>query len=210
MTTNAQQTYLNYLNKNKKRPISLAHFLKNEGLDSTEFYKQYSSTIELEQAIFAQLLAQTIEQLHADGDVYFKYSVREKLLALLFTLINNFNANKNFVQTVYKKTLFAKLAEKESVLNEFKKDYLTYTNLLIEEGKQTQEIAKRLVLSSYYKHVLWTDFLFILNFWLRDKSQDNEKTDLAIEKSINFTADLLGKTPVDSGFELLKFMVFKR
>jgi hypothetical protein len=47
---------------------------------------------------------------------------------------------------------------------------------------------------------------FVLMFWVKDESAEFEKTDEAIEKSVNLAFDLMGKGVVDNVFEFGKFL----
>ena len=52
----------------------------------------------------------------------------------------------------------------------------------------------------------WVQFLFVLKFWLNDHSKGFEKTDILIEKSVNTAFDLIDTKPVESLFDLGKFL----
>ena len=47
--------------------------------------------------------------------------------------------------------------------------------------------------------------LYILDFWVKDLSRGFESTDTAIEKSVNTSFDLMGKSVVDSVLDFAKF-----
>jgi hypothetical protein len=53
---------------------------------------------------------------------------------------------------------------------------------------------------------LWFHLHFILRFWCNDDSRDFEKTDEAIEKSVNLAFDLIGKGVLDNAFDFGKFL----
>jgi hypothetical protein len=52
----------------------------------------------------------------------------------------------------------------------------------------------------------WIQFLFLLKFWMDDTSKGFEKTDVLIEKSVNTVVDLLDTKPLESLFDLGKFL----
>ena len=52
----------------------------------------------------------------------------------------------------------------------------------------------------------WLQFLFLLNFWANDDSAQFEKTDIAIEKSVNTIFDLFDNTPLNSILDFGKFL----
>jgi ubiquinone biosynthesis protein COQ9 len=45
-----------------------------------------------------------------------------------------------------------------------------------------------------------------LKFWIDDTSNAFEKTDAAIEKSVNLAMDLMGKSPLDAALDFGKFL----
>ena len=53
---------------------------------------------------------------------------------------------------------------------------------------------------------VWVQFLFLMKFWLNDDSAGFEKTDMAIEKSVNTVFDVLDNTPLESIIDFGKFL----
>ena len=53
---------------------------------------------------------------------------------------------------------------------------------------------------------VWVQLVLLLKFWMNDNSPGFEKADLAIEKSVNTVFDLFDATPLDSLFDLGKFL----
>jgi hypothetical protein len=49
--------------------------------------------------------------------------------------------------------------------------------------------------------------LVLLKFWIEDQSPKFEKTDIAIEKSVQAVFDLLQSNPLEKWIDLGKFMV---
>ncbi len=81
---------------------------------------------------------------------------------------------------------------------------------MVEEGISGQEISSRSRLSDTYDRLFWYQFLFLLNFWKKDRSKAFEKTDAAIEKSVNLSFDLIEKNAIDSALDFGKFMFQNR
>jgi len=77
---------------------------------------------------------------------------------------------------------------------------------LIEEGNdnKTLSLAKHPV--GLFSEASWAQLLFFLKFWLDDTSPNFEKTDAAIEKSINVAFDVFDNTQLDAIFDLGKFL----
>ena len=53
---------------------------------------------------------------------------------------------------------------------------------------------------------MWMQLLLIMKFWMDDRSKGFEKTDIFIEKSVKAQFDLINITPVQSVFDLAKFL----
>ena len=78
---------------------------------------------------------------------------------------------------------------------------------LVQEGLSTEEIAKRQLISDKYKYLLWAQPVSIFKFWVKDESDNFEETDALIEKTVNFSFDLMRSNSLDSFFDLAKFHV---
>ncbi|MFN6082873.1 MAG: TetR/AcrR family transcriptional regulator, partial [Bacteroidota bacterium] len=61
-----------------------------------------------------------------------------------------------------------------------------------------------------YGEALWVNMLFVTGFWLKDQSAGFEKTDEAIERSVNLAFDLMGRSPLDSMIDFGKFLFQNR
>jgi len=57
-----------------------------------------------------------------------------------------------------------------------------------------------------FSEAAWAQFLFILKFNLEDDSPGFEKTDVAIEKSINTVFDVFDHTPLENVIDFGKFL----
>jgi len=97
-------------------------------------------------------------------------------------------------------------------LADFKIAFYDYINELVLEARETKEIEQRPIpqLTQRYPDLFWAKTLFILDFWVNDSSKAFEKTDTMIEKSVNTAFDLLGRSPLDSLFDLGKFLFQNR
>jgi len=81
---------------------------------------------------------------------------------------------------------------------------------LLLEAKETDEVTTRPIISDRYDDAIWLQFLFILGFWMKDDTKSFEKTDVAIEKSVNLAFDLMGHGPLDAMVDFGKFLFQNR
>jgi hypothetical protein len=119
--------------------------------------------------------------------------------------VEELKKNRSYLLSLYgnKVTTFKNLP---TDTREFKEKFSDFASELILEGKETQEIASRPLITEKYDEALWLQVGFVFRYWLDDNSPRFEKTDAAIEKSVNFAFDLMGKSALDSFLDLAKFL----
>ena len=87
---------------------------------------------------------------------------------------------------------------------------MDFTSIIIKEAEESKEVKERGRLNQIYNEALWLHFMFVLRFWLHDKSKMFDKTDEAIEKSTHLFFDLVGNSPLDAMLEFGKFLYQNR
>ena len=202
-----KEAYINFVLEHERKPANVFKFCKTLGIGEDVFYQSFSSFKALEKAIWKGYASETIDRLKADGN-YTKFTSREKILAFYFTLVEVLRANRSFV--VLKISNWKPVTVAPSFLKKFKTEFEQWAEEVIEEGKATAEIARRPYLDKRYVSLLWLHLSFILKFWSHDDSTAFEKTDEAIEKSVNLAFDVIGKGLIDNAFEFGKFLYQQR
>jgi hypothetical protein len=140
----------------------------------------------------------TLEVCQADEN-YSGYSAREKMLAFVFTLLEQLNNREDAVPVLKR---YIPLVD--NTLDPLKKLVCGYCDSLIFEGTNSGEIQARPFIANYYRNALWAAVASILNFWVNDASEQKENTDVFVEKTIYFTFDLLAPNAIDSGIDLIR------
>ncbi len=186
---------------------SVYQFAKYLNIEEAAFYDHFSSLRAIKRQIWKQYFDETLARLKSD-EVYLNYTVREKLLAFFYTFFELLKGDRSFVVKTTGLTLRSTLSNE--YLDDFKTQYFNYINEIIDEGKESGEVADRFLISKQYAQGLWLQFLFVLNFWVKDESKGFEKTDAAIEKAINLSADLMGRSALDSFTDFAKFVYQSR
>jgi AcrR family transcriptional regulator len=185
-------------------------FAKELNISEQEFYQFYPSLDAIESDIFKTWFENVKEKLQ-NTEVFNEYSTREKILSLYFTWIETLLSHRSFVLEVWKcrKGDLMHLGT-PNFLRLLKESFEVMVTALINEGISKNELEDRKFLTDKYKDGLWVNFLFITNFWVKDNSVAFEKTDAAIEKSVNLAFDLMGKSPLDSMIDFGKFLFHNR
>jgi hypothetical protein len=184
-------------------PASIYKFCNQLGIRESDFYAEFASFETIDKTVWRTYLDTTIARLGDDAN-FGAFTVREKVLAFYFTLSEELKADRSYVlgtlQAWQPKMLVPVF------LKDFRHGFQDWFSMVLLEGKQTGEVANRPFLDQQYGSLFWMHFLFILQFWRNDDSAGFEKTDIAIEKSVNLAFDLIGKGVLDGALDFGKFL----
>ena len=185
-------------------PLSFKLVAEKASLSAEEFSQHYKGLGALAEDIWVEYLRDTLAAVEASPE-FAAYSVREKLLAIYFTLFEVLGSERPFV---------ALYASKLGVWNyspdfmvRFKEIWLKLVADLVAEGTASGEIAERMIMSGEYSGWHWPQLMYLLNQWVSDETEGYQRTDKAVEKSVNLGFDIMGRNVLDSAFDFLKFVV---
>lgn len=204
-----QHSYIIYVLEHGRQPVSVFAFTKQLGMAETEFYAHFNSFENLEQQIWKDIFDKARLRTESQ-EVFEQYSVREKLLSLYYIWVEELKLQRSFALYAVNKQPLKQFMATSADLFLFKKAFKEFAEELLREGRATSEVMNRPFLAERYPDALWRQTLFILNFWIKDPSQQFEQTDVAIEKAVNTAFDLIGKTPLDTLFDFAKFIFQNR
>jgi hypothetical protein len=195
--------YMDYVLENNEEPKNVYLFCKLNKIEETDFYIFFSSLDALRQEIWVKFFKNALVTIEKE-EAFENYSDKNKLLTLYFTLFELLTLNRSFVQFTLKenKEGLKNLKGLKLFRNHFKDFIVTIidTNTSLVSDK----ISK--VTKPIFAEGAWIQFLFLLKFWMDDTSKGFEKTDVLIEKSVNTVVDLLDTKPLESLFDLGKFL----
>ena len=196
--------FVNHVLEHGAQPASVFKFAKELKMKEEEFYTYYTSFEAIKSAIWVSIYDTTLETIESQ-EVFKEYSAREKFLSFLFTWIEELKKNRSYLLSLYsdKGQSFKSLPLDTK---EFKEKFKDFASDIILEGKETQEIATRPFITEKYDEALWIQVAFVFRYWLDDRSPRFEKTDAAIEKSVNLAFDLMGKSALDTFLDFAKFL----
>ncbi|WP_266365970.1 TetR family transcriptional regulator C-terminal domain-containing protein [Tellurirhabdus rosea] len=213
-----RKAYTEFVLEKGTPPPTVYQFAKKLKLTEAEFYEEYTSFEAIEADVWLAFFTQARQTVEEDA-VYQTYSVREKLLAFYFTWFEVLKSQRSFAVYSYGRlretarpqnpVLRARAANRPAaspILKPFREAFYDFARDLLAEGRESKEVEPRPFLGDRYVDGLWTQTLFLLDFWINDVSKGFERTDTAIEKSVNTAFDLIGRTPLDSLFDLAKFI----
>jgi hypothetical protein len=198
-----RSAYKKFLLINGQRPASVYKFCLDVGIGEDEFYSHFGSFEGLERSIWQHFIDSTVNKLHADA-AFTSFNSREKVLAFYYALMEVLRADRSFI--LLQLNGHRKFEIVPEFLKGFKSSYEQFIESVLSFGKTQGEVATRPILDKRYPQLFWLHMSFLLNFWKDDNSAGFERTDVAIEKSVNLAFDLIGKGAIDSAIDFAKFL----
>ncbi len=192
-----------------QEPASVYKFARNINIREEEFYTFYTSFTGVRGGIWNQIFEQTMHMMESQ-QVYHTYAAKERLLSFYFNLVEVLKPYRSYLLVLYQQQPQTMRKAMPPELKGFRDDFKVFARSIVLQGKEAGEIADRKYVSDKYEDALWLETLFILQFWLEDTSASFEKTDAAIEKSVNLAFDLIGRSAVDSFVDFAKFLYQSR
>jgi AcrR family transcriptional regulator len=185
-----------------RAPNSVFELTKKLKLEEAVFYKYFGSLDSLRTGIVTEFMSRTTEALDEDP-AYDTFTAREKLLALFFTLFEQFQAQRSYLLAKYGD--IKQTPENSKDWKNFMKLMVDRVSMILSEAKLQEEIQDRPFISNHYGKGFPIVFAYLFRVWIKDDSPEFATTDAAIEKSINLSFDMLGASPFDSLLDFGKF-----
>ena len=194
---------MDYVLEHEKTPKSVYKFAKDNNMAEQDFYNHYGSLDSLRKDIWNTFFTMTMDVSHKNED-YAHFSNREKMLTFFYTFFEILTLNRSYVLYTLKENphMMSKMEQLKDLrkhVKNFSKDLIMQrnedkTNILLERSE------------TIYSEGAWIQMLFLLKFWMDDDSAGFEKTDMAIEKSVNTIFDVFDNTPLDAVLDFGKFL----
>lgn len=196
--------YMDYVLEHEERPKSVYKFVKMNKLTEDEFYGFFGSFEGLRQEIWHQFYQKSIDLMHKAPETE-SFSSREKMLTFFFTFFEMLTANRSYV-------LFALQEHQDKLKNleqlkGLRKDIKNFTKELLKEDNDEQQLKLLQKNETIFSEGAWIQTMFLIKFWMDDNSADFEKTDVAIEKSVNTIFDVFDNTPFERVIDFGKFLL---
>ncbi|WP_299210848.1 TetR family transcriptional regulator C-terminal domain-containing protein [uncultured Aquimarina sp.] len=195
--------YMNFVLEHDSYPKSVFKFCKESKIKEEEFYEFFGSLDSVNKRIWNTFFSTTIDAMNSNEE-YEKLSSKDKMLTFFYTFFELLTLNRSYVLFALK---YHEMPLKNlGQLKGLRKHIKDFAKELIEVDNDDKmfRIAKNPI--SVYSEGAWLQFLFLLKFWMDDESSGFEKTDIAIEKSVNTVFDLFDNTPLSSVLDFGKFL----
>lgn len=195
-------SFMDYTLLTENYPKSVYNFCKKNDIQEKTFYKDFGSLDAIKKMIWQSFYENAMSLLEKDKN-FDVSSPKEKLLSFYFTFFEVLLLNRSYVLFVLSEE--EKILSKMSNLKTLRILFKGFATELIEEGNINK--------SSYLQHspkifseAAWLQLCFLLKFWVEDTSESFEKTDQAIEKSVQTAFDVFENTPLSTLIDFGKFL----
>jgi hypothetical protein len=170
--------YLQYIEKNGKRPNSIKQFCQIANLSETEFESYFYSFEWLEDSIWQDLGKWTV-QLSEKYEGFNNMNLRKKLSIFLHTLLQLMNSQPNFVKISLREStvLQTDLRTYPNCLTDFKTELYSFLQKHDNSISQNQQSIADFV---------WLHFLLVVEKWQTDDSENKEDTQATIEGGLSY------------------------
>ncbi len=195
--------YMEYVLEHEKEPKSVYKFCKENKIKEEEFYNFFGSLDSLQKSIWNTFYTKTIDLIEKNKE-YDSFSNRDKMLTFFFTFFELLTLNRSYVLFTLDKS--KGVLENMAQLKELRTHIKSFATVLLENDTEEKTFKLTKHLSKVSSEGAWFQFLFLLKFWMDDSSAKFEKTDVAIEKSVNTIFDLLEYTPLENVIDFGKFL----
>ncbi|AKA35884.1 TetR family transcriptional regulator C-terminal domain-containing protein [Flagellimonas lutaonensis] len=197
------ERYMQYVLEHETVPRSIFKFCKEIKIKEEQFYEHFGSFDGLQKEIWKTFFDQTMGFLGKNKE-YGAYANREKMLSFFFTFFELLTLNRSYVLFALKEH-HSKM-ESMAQLKGLRSNIKDFATELIQKGNEGKTLKITKQNPVIFSEGAWVQFLFLLKFWMEDSSPRLEKTDMAIEKSVNTIFDLFDNTPLDSIVDFGKFL----
>jgi hypothetical protein len=204
MKTKIINSYEDWILQHGTAPESVFLFCKKLKISERDFFQLFSDFKKVEAATVVSWFEKVVEDLQSQ-ELYQSYSAREKILAIYFAFFESLLDHRSFVLSVFNE--ITNIKGNWARMELLRKRYVLEMDGILKSAMLSGEFEDRKFVSSRYADMLWLNFVFVFNFWVKDSSPGFERTDACIEKSLNLTFDLLARNTIDQLFDFGKFMM---
>jgi hypothetical protein len=195
--------YMNDVLEHNEEPKNVYSFCKKHSIEESDFYSFFGSLESVKQAVWIKFFDNAVATIKKEP-AFESYSDKNKLLTLYFTLFEVLTLNRSYV-------LYSLAGNNEGLKNlknlkGFRKHFKQFIDSIIQSNASMVNEKVSKITRPVFSEGAWIQFLFLLKFWMDDTSKSFEKTDILIEKSVNTVVDLLDTKPLESLFDLGKFL----
>lgn len=195
---NILEAYINTFSRAGRRPDSIYLFCEENDMTEADFFEHFGSFTAIESEIWKKLIVDTIDVIKAD-EAYLHYGAREKYLAFFFTLFEQIKKHRSFYMLSFD------LNDRER-LKEAAAQFAVWFDAILDEIDAQNESKLKDLFRPVVRQAARMHLLFMLRYHLKDNSKGFQKSDEAVEKSVNLFFDALESQILTSAYSFMRFV----
>lgn len=195
--------FMDYVLENEKLPKTVYKFCKVNAIEESDFYLYFGSIEALKKGIWNTFYENTVNVIEKNKE-YQDFTNRDKMLTFFYTFFEVLTLNRSYVLFIMENAP-SPLKNMEQ-LKGLRKNIKEFAKVLIANGNQNKSSKLTKHNPQLFSEGAWLQTIFLLNFWKSDDSAGFEKTDVAIEKSVNTIFDVFDNTPLENILDFGKFL----
>ena len=197
------ESYIKFYEDKGKFPEDAIEFSNYIGKEEGAFLGSFNPLNGLEAFVWEQYFETALQRCQEDPN-FENYACREIYLSLLYNFIGVLNEAPKMNREMIS---FSKsLPSSPKQLKKVKTASKDFFKEMINAGMSSGEIADRALVQFQYNRWCWWGLLFTTFFWKNDDSENNEQTDIAVEKTAHLIFDLLNPNALDSSLQFFTFL----
>jgi len=195
--------FMDYVLEHEEVPKTVYKFCKVNSIQESDFYLHFGSISTLQKGIWTTFFDNASSVMMKNKE-YQDFSNRDKMLTFFYTFFEVLTLNRSYV-------LFAMEQSNNTLKNMeqlkgMRRNVKEFAKGLIVAGNENKNTKITKHNPQFFSEGAWLQFIFLLNFWKSDDSAGFEKTDVAIEKSVNTIFDVFDNTPLENILDFGKFL----
>ncbi len=185
------------------KPASVEDFADDRKFDVGQFYLHFQNFMDIDKAIFRIFIDISMATL-AESTDFASFSKKDKLLSLYYTLFENLNLNREFALLILNS--YGISLDTLSLFSDMKVRFSKFIASLQLETLTLNNDTLESIQKKSIKEGAWVQLLLTIKFWMSDTSEQCEKTDIFIEKSITTSVELLNTRSLHNIVDFGKFL----
>lgn len=187
--------------------MNIDELCKKLDISKGNFLDYFDTIWDLERVIWDKLLKQSIHTIKSD-EQYADFSVKEKLLSLMYTFFENLTLNRGYV--LHNLRTHGSIKSRKKLFRKMKKTYIKFIEEIFLSNSlgfnyKLIDVAKTLRKKGLSES-LWLQLTLLITFWRKDTSDNLDKTDEAIEKSVQVIMDILDTSRLKNFMDFGRFL----
>ena len=183
-------------------PTSIPRFCSRLDIEERDFYRLFPSMQALERAFWREQIERVIRSVK-NGEEYGSFDARQRFLSVVFAFLEDSLSYRSLLLMRFQDSPACRVRE----LARFDETIREFVSEILEQGRETGEVAERGKLTRIYPEGFVLLFHRIIHFHLRDESEGYERTDAFVEKSVKLAFDVISTQAIDSAIDLARFLV---